>query len=302
MIYLHLGLHKTATTSLQSSIYPNLKGVKYLGRSFENIKDSDEFYIKLCTYCFSSEDDSNLELALHQELFELELKYGNVLISEEWFTADYSGFYQFSGASWQVKLRKLSKIVAGLNFSVLISIRNPLLAAYSQYCEFHSVHIQKKYSDFKAYINYSNDIKIYNYIEFDSYLSEMFGKVAYLSFDMIKDGRYRQFLSEFFSQGSLQIIKHENQRKEVAKGKVINRSNFYWDKIRLLVSKKLKAKISKSVLIVKLNDWITKVLMNKTLLKELTESDRKEFQNKYESSFYFYKEIDSSMAPLPFSE
>ena len=108
--------------------------------------------------------------------------------------------------------------------------------------------------------NYSNDIKIYNYIEFDNYLNEMFGKVSYLTFDMIKDGRYRQFLCVFFSLDSLEIINHENQRKEVTKGKVINRSNFYWDNIRLLVPKKLKAKISKSEVIIKLNDWITKFM------------------------------------------
>lgn len=38
-LFLHVGMHKTATTTLQLDVFPHLKGVSYLGRPYNVRQD-----------------------------------------------------------------------------------------------------------------------------------------------------------------------------------------------------------------------------------------------------------------------
>ena len=125
MIYLHLGLHKTASTSLQNSIFPYLNDIEFIGRCV-NFDSSSTLYKELSNYCFSKNTDLEIEKKLSDELRKCSSKK-SILISDEWFTSDYSGLYSYYGASWQQKIKKISRVVNELDHKVLISIRNPTI-------------------------------------------------------------------------------------------------------------------------------------------------------------------------------
>jgi hypothetical protein len=55
------------------------------------------------------------------------------VFTEEWFTADYSGFYKLKSETWQNKLLKLSRVLKEVDYKILVTIRDPFDLSYSQY-------------------------------------------------------------------------------------------------------------------------------------------------------------------------
>lgn len=169
-VIVHIGLHKTATTTMQEQVFPNLKGVVFLGRR-RSSNTKDGIYSELVRYCFKKQEDVQLKGRVVDGLKEY-AKFSDVIISDEWFTSDYDGVYFWSGASWQVKLERLSKVLNVLDSTVLISIRNPVDAVYSYYLEMLGTP-NFSFGSFEEFCD-SNTVKAYDY----AYLERVLKKVG----------------------------------------------------------------------------------------------------------------------------
>jgi len=291
MLYLHIGLHKTATSSLQGSVFPNLKKIKYLGRvESGGVKASDDLYREICDYCFSKGLSRQLELELKKRIKE-HLNKGDLLISEEWFTADFDGFYGFEGATWQEKLKKLSNIVSDIEHKVLITIREPLDASFSQYCEFYSVGLNKRYIDYLNYFKYSNDIKVFKYLELNALINSYFCNVRYITFDAIVNNTYHDSLSEFLNETVNFNIQHLNKKNKNKDGTSINTTNKVLTSIIAIFPSYMRKKISKVDFILKFKRKIT--TKNVTILRPDTETN-KIFSIGFSDSIDFYENLKKS--------
>jgi len=175
-LYLHLGLAKTATTALQNQFFPKLKKINYLHRE---IKDKNSLSYKIATYCFSAEEDLTLLYSVKTSLESL-LRETDVLISEEWFTMDYSWFYGFKGASWQEKLFRLGSIVEEFDFKILITTREPVSGLFSLYCELYNVAQYVRNESFISFIETSNDALSYDLASLNKVIDKAFNQSPYL--------------------------------------------------------------------------------------------------------------------------
>jgi hypothetical protein len=297
MIYLHLGLHKTATTSFQESIFPYLEGIFYLGRQVSSI-EHNSFYQELCRYCFSMEVNLDTEIKLKSKLSKIESEYGNILISDEWFTADYSLFYSFNGAIWQVKLDKISRIVKGLNHKVLISLRKVEDALYSQYCEFCSVGIDKLYPNFIDYVKESNDAILFNYLKLNDILVENFDSVDYLPFSLIRNGKYERFIINFFDVKAINKLTKTNIKIKNSKGTEVTKSNDLIIFIMGILPVTIKKLLENVQFLKKMKVNLRKIVSSKLIVKNITENELEYVKTKYSDSNLFYKKLDIKFSEI----
>ena len=158
-LYLHLGLHKTGTTCLQETFYPQITTKHYLQR---DTVDRNSLYFLVIDFCFSKEDSPEKMIRAKDALLSA-LKLNDLIISEEWFTSDHSKKFGINGVTWQEKLLRLGRLVRGLNSKVLLVMREPCAALSSFYGEFKkSEYLQDTYASFTAFIH-ANHARAYDY-------------------------------------------------------------------------------------------------------------------------------------------
>lgn len=129
-IIIHIGLPKTATTTLQTDVFPklNTKQIRYLGvfhpRSAATRHSLfEQFYDAVMT------GESISEL---RETMGIQTGRGvSLLISEELITSSSAGI------TWRKKLSNLRQIVQGLNYELILTVREPASALFSYYCEMY---------------------------------------------------------------------------------------------------------------------------------------------------------------------
>ena len=183
IFYLHIGLHKTATSTLQKHVFPNIDNTLYLPRDTSN---NDSLYFRICEYCFTPEQPKDPSVLRHDIL--IFLKRTNLLLSEEWFTSDYSGQYGWDSPPWQEKLKRLAYLVDDCNFSLLATIRSPLTALYSYYATMCKVGMTEHHASFADFIEHSNDALAYDYYYLDSTIKMLFGKKCqHLKFETLEN-------------------------------------------------------------------------------------------------------------------
>lgn len=290
MIYVHLGLHKTATTSLQQSIFPFIEGLDYLGRNVEDTSQSSSIYKDIAYYCFAKHEDPKL---CKQILEQLRIHQGqDVLISEEWFTADYSGQFGFDGATWQEKLLRLSRLLADFEYLLFVTLRDPIDGLFSQYKEFCSVGLSDKYSSFVDYAYESNDSKVYQYPEFDNCLLQHFNNIHYFNFDDLKSGTFLSQLEIFLSKKIVTDLIHTNKRKTDTV-QILNPSPIrvkFLDFVRRKTPDEFRKKITKNRIYLYLRTRIVnsgpKMLIEKPSTKVMLA-----LQQEFESSTKFYEKL-----------
>lgn len=283
MIYLHIGLHKTATTSLQTTLFPYLKDINYLGRGKDN--GNEQLYEDISEYCFSKSDNELRKVALRQELLKID---ENILLSDEWFTSDYSGRFLFEGCTWQEKIRRLSELVQGLECKVLLSLRAPVEGLYSQYCEFLTVGIGKTYPNFKNYIN-SNDAKAYNYHELDRIINDQFGNVTYLHFEHIMNGNYQAILSGFFDIEEIPRVEKKNSRNQTSKSIELKENSVILLKLMHILPPIIKITLKKITWVRRLKLLLHNLLERNFKVSKLSDVEKNEYLKSFESSMVFYE-------------
>lgn len=288
MLIIHIGLHKTATSSLQKSVFPHLDGILYLGRNIQSTRSSSDIYHRLCDYCFGLYESSSEEAILRQEIQSFISIHGTLLLSEEWFTADYSGQYEFNGARWQEKLNKLSSVLHGLEHKVLVTLRNPQELIYSQYCEFNKIGIQSSYPSFIAYALESNDSKVLDYEALDLMLNKLFDRVSYLPFDLITQDRGHEYLSDFFGLASTPQLSLDNPTLRTESGALLETESRILKRLVSILPNRLINLLKSNPALSSIANLLSDATRRKTIVGFPNEEEQSLLASRFKSSAAFY--------------
>ncbi|MGB0938025.1 MAG: hypothetical protein ACPGTQ_11255 [Colwellia sp.] len=214
-LIIHIGFHKTATTTYQKNVFPNISNHKFLGRDFNGVTNSSSLYQAIMEYCLSGDEDP-VQIKKIQTDLKKELEFNSLIISEEWFLSDYSGLFGFKGVCWQEKLTRLSQLINSLPHLIVVFVREPIDCLFSQYCEFQHVGINNYYKSFEDYVRNSNDAKAYDYKSLNNKINERFSDVTYVSFELLTNFSKSKKLFEqviFKEKINTDYIEHQNTKK-----------------------------------------------------------------------------------------
>ena len=184
-VKIHIGLPKTATTSLQEHVFSNSSlSHYYLGVRQPRETEQSLLYSKLMSLMVASTGD--FKQKKNDFLMCLESEETDVfLISEEMFCIDQA-------ILWQDKIKRLALIFKDFEVECLVTTRNPAKGAFSLYVELYN-SIKWKCSCFDDFLN-SNQALIFNYRELAREISKSFGinlmKIQFVNFETIKDDSF----------------------------------------------------------------------------------------------------------------
>lgn len=202
-IYIHIGLPKTATTSLQTVLFPNLEKEKinYLG--LFQPRSSDKNHIINSLYNSISTENNMAEV---QWLMQNELDKGiDVLVSEEMITVD----------NWQEKIENLFKIVSKYNYQFIVTVREPVSAMFSYYVELYK-NFKREADSFRELALNNGKMKIYHYKTFFecllSYCDE--SEVSVVKFEDIIKNDFTSFPLKLRPKGSFYMEKHNTKNEK----------------------------------------------------------------------------------------
>lgn len=161
-IYVHIGLPKTATTSLQKDFFEKLpsKRFSYLGvLQFRKERIQHTEFKKFSYFLNSNKGADDIK-----EMFTSIINKGkDVVISEEMIVV----------GDWRQKIKNLKEILKGFNYHILITIRNPLDGLLSYYYELNHLFTQK-YTSFSDAALIDDSMKIFHYNIFFDYIFDVF--------------------------------------------------------------------------------------------------------------------------------
>ncbi|MCR9684642.1 hypothetical protein NB600_02235 [Vibrio antiquarius] len=285
MIYIHLGLHKTGTTSLQNSVFPYLEHVEFIGRG----EDENELFKKISKVVFSKEF---YESDYQPIIDEINAINRDILISDEWFTSEYSGLYGFNGCSWREKVRRLSILFSNVETKVFVTIRYPHEIVPSTYAEFIPRGIKHYYSNLKEYVDHSEDGQTYDFEELVKYLEEMFVSVEVFTFESIIEDKAKLLCLELFDESEIKNMEHNNKRTKSDSYVIVEKQRTYINKTINLISKiSVFIPFKRTRLMLNFKKKILSLRNEKTLVNKPTPSDIDYIREKYRKSYDFYHSV-----------
>lgn len=173
-IFVHIGLPKTATTTLQTDFFPQLSdsGVTYIGVKQPREEVSQ---IQLFKDFYTAVSQRRGIEQLRSKLIS-QLESGKILlISEEMFTVSANGM------SFRDKLENLKQVLAGLNYTILLTVREPTAAMFSYFVE-RQVEYRKKYRNFNECAVKEESMQIFHYNKLVKELFSRFEKERVFAF------------------------------------------------------------------------------------------------------------------------
>jgi hypothetical protein len=182
-IFVHIGLPKTATTTLQTDVFPALciEGVQYHG-VFQprNENKQNDLYTGFCEAVY---DGASLE-EVRSSLAGMLNAGTTIIFSEEMVTVSEED------ASWRVKLKNLADILGGLDYVLILTVREPAAALFSYYVELHDQLYKEKNSFLELAKNHES-MHIFHYRKLTDELFLYFDRerVFVKSFEDIAAGR-----------------------------------------------------------------------------------------------------------------
>lgn len=206
-VYVHLGLPKTATTTLQHDFFPYIDNSRYiyLGVEQPRSKKSDVLYEMICNAV--NNDQGMLEA--RQELISRLNQGKSLIISEEMFVVSTTT------STWQVKLKRLANLLFDVEYKILVTVREPVSAMFSFYVELSRFAEQQQPWQQLALNN--NDFYIYHYEKFFSVLDASFESqfIFVAAFENIINGDVESildFLDNPTLEPSFSGIGHQNKK------------------------------------------------------------------------------------------
>lgn len=161
-IFIHIGLPKTGTTTLQKEYFPYITSFYYSGvnQPRENVIDCDIYNLLIRYVTYKDIDVSKVVNAINAR------PEANILISEEMITV----------GDWENKLANLAKILANFDdFSIIVSVREPISGAFSYYAEIYDLYFKDSNISFLDACR-SSYLKIFDYKYLFEKLSSIFPK------------------------------------------------------------------------------------------------------------------------------
>lgn len=165
-IFVHIGLPKTATTTLQSQLFSNVldENIRYLGVMQPRIEDQSPFYTVFYRSIMRGDVDAT------RIMLDGLLQDGqSILISEELILVSEKD------ADWRTKLRNLAAILRGFDYTLILTVREPSSAIYSYYVERYKMFSKKKAS-FLQIAKHDEGMEIYHYRKLTDELFEWFDR------------------------------------------------------------------------------------------------------------------------------
>jgi hypothetical protein len=208
-VYVHIGLPKTATTTLQADFFPSLKGgvYDYIGTPQPRDVAKDPLYMQLYQVIRTGVDISGAKKALVERLSEGK----SIIFSEEAIVV------REQDVPWQKKLENLAVILDGVEFKLLVTVREPVAAMFSFYVELYQRYKNENRS-WQELATEHNDFKIYHYEFLYFELERLFGhrSISTAHFEKIVKGdlsEVMEFLDTLGAEDEMKEINRHNSKK-----------------------------------------------------------------------------------------
>ena len=208
-IFVHIGLPKTATTTLQAHFFPSLpiENTLYLGVTQPRRHLQHPAFSRFGDAIRTGRlMEARAELTALLETNEL------VVISEEMLTVSQPGL------PWRKKLDRLAKLLTGLDYTVMVTVREPIAAMYSYYVERHSQFSISK-DGFASIARRHEAMEIYHYSALIEVLRRLFNgeRVFIKPFEEIVSGELedlRALLGQGTVQGAFERLGDANRKRK----------------------------------------------------------------------------------------
>lgn len=176
-IFVHIGLPKTATTSLQTDCFPRIArdDIEYLGV----FQPRDESIQNEIYWAFAKALTRSGKSADLRESIARRLEAKTLIFSEEMITVSEPK------SSWKEKLANLSMILEGFDYEIIVTVREPVEAMFSYYCEVYPLLGPGRHSFVDAALR-NETMQIFHYDKLFSELSRHF-EIARLHFFKFED-------------------------------------------------------------------------------------------------------------------
>jgi hypothetical protein len=204
-IFVHIGLPKTATTTLQKEIFPALSNgvIQYLGvfQPRQENRQSD-LYSRFCNAVYSGSSTKEVRSTLASML-----NTGTtIILSEEMFTVSSSDVH------WRIKLKNLAGILQGLDYTLILTVREPTSALFSYYVELHDKFSREK-KDFLELARNDERMHVFHYQKLTEEIFQNFDpqRVFVQKFEDIVAGRLEE-LCRLITSGHQGWLGHPPQR------------------------------------------------------------------------------------------
>ena len=182
-LIVHIGLPKTATTTLQTDVFPSMDPgvIEYVGVRQPRSASQDELYERI----YRAARSGHTIDAVADEI-QRRLDCGrHVLLSEELLTVTDST------VTWRTKLGNLAELIGRFEYRVLVTVRDPVDAMFSFYVERHE-RFQDSAAPLEELAATDDRLCIYRYEELFGELSQLFegDRLHVLTFEDIIHSRF----------------------------------------------------------------------------------------------------------------
>lgn len=216
-IYVHVGLPKTATSTLQTEVFPVLEGKDFIYLGVDGLRrpgESSPTYVKFMEAVNNGNGISQLRDALH-----LLLQKTNLLLSDELMVVSSIT------TSWQQKLARVGEVLAGFDYQIIVSVREPVAAMFSYYVELYPRF--SKYEFPQCALSH-NDMYIYHYDKLLMELEKNFDsdRLVFIRFEDVIENNIDALLNILVgSRRDFKISYGNHNGREKKGGRVISQNS-----------------------------------------------------------------------------
>jgi len=208
-VFVHIGLPKTATSTLQSDFFPQLEGrdINYLGVRQPRTQDQKHAY-KAVYHAVST----GLDIKDAKNSLAKEIKKGkNIVISEEMFIVSQDS------TTWRIKLGRLKQVLEDCDYVIIVTVREPVKAMFSYFVELYP-RFRKLNLPFGSLARNHESMEIFHYGKLIRELEANFceGSMRFFSFEKIVNNELDELIREIvFCERKQQniLLGHHNSRR-----------------------------------------------------------------------------------------
>ena len=216
LFILHVGLPKTATTSLQQHFFDcdDEPAWNYLGVRQPRYQQQNHVFQSFMAAINAPESEyvRCKEMAILHLLQQPNDRPR--LLSEEMLTVD--GRNPF--LSWQCKLQRAAEILTPFSTTVLVTVRDPEEGLRSLWIELYD-SIHQQWPTIDEFIGHSNQAKVFFYHEFLERLKQCFGgdRIKVVAFELLKKDQFVASVSLATGGGNPELKLPDANKKMKAK-------------------------------------------------------------------------------------
>lgn len=227
-IVVHIGLPKTATTTLQTEIFPALASENIVyGGVFQPRNDHRQNEIYQIFY--ESIDSGKGIVDVRETLSAFTRDNVTLVISEEMISV--SG----QRNSWRGKLDNLKRLIEGFDYTLVVTVRDPVQAMFSYYVECYELLSRRYKNDFLACALQDESMEIYHYKTLIKELTSRFdrARLRLISFENIINNELSDLISATSPDRHLSLDRpignlnaREREQRYVVINQVLRVTNF----------------------------------------------------------------------------